>query len=49
MSKLFTCINLMVEGIGNIVYIFDRRPAVFKKLIVFERNFLNSSFMLFAL
>ena len=33
MSKLFVCINLMVEDVGNIVYIFNRRPIVFKKLI----------------
>ena len=25
----------MVEGVGNIVYIFIRRPIVFKKLIMF--------------
>ena len=37
MSKLFVCINLMVEGVGNIVYIFNRRPIVFKKLIMFLR------------
>ena len=41
MSKLFVCINLMVEGVGSIVYIFNRRPIVFKKLIVFESNFLK--------
>ena len=35
MSKLFVCINLMVEGVGNIVYIFNRRPILFKKLIKF--------------
>ena len=40
----------MVKGVGNIVYIFNRRPIVFKKLIMFfESNFLSSSFMLFAL
>ena len=50
MSKLFVCINLMVEGVGIIVYIFNRRPIVFKKLIMFLRAiFKNSSFMLFAL
>ena len=37
MSKLFVCINLMVEGVGNVVYIFNRRPIVFKKLIMFLR------------
>ena len=38
----------MVEGVGNIV--FDRRPIIFKKLIMFLRPiFKNSSFMLFAL
>ena len=26
-----------VEGVGNIVYIFNRRPIVFKKLIMFLR------------
>ena len=37
MSKLFVCINLMVEGVGNIVYIFDRRPIVFQEVdYVFE-------------
>ena len=35
MSKLFICINLMVEGVGNIVYIFNKRPIVFKELIMF--------------
>ena len=25
----------MVEGVGNIVYIFNRKPIVFKKLIMF--------------
>ena len=39
----------MVEGVGNAAYIFNRRPIVFKKLIVFESYFLNTSFMLFAL
>ena len=44
MSKLFVCIHLMVEGVGNIVDIFNRRPIVFKKLIMFLRAvFLNSS------
>ena len=44
MSKLFVCINLIVEGVGNIVYMFNRRPIVFKKLIMFLRViFLNSS------
>ena len=39
----------MVEGVGNIVYIFNRRPIVFKKLIMFLKAiFKNSSFMLFA-
>ena len=28
----------MVEGVGNIVYIFHRRPIVFKKLIMFLSN-----------
>ena len=28
----------MVEGVGNIVYIFNRRPTVFKKLIMFLRE-----------
>ena len=36
MSKLFVCINLMVEGVGNIINIFNRRPIVFKKLIMFN-------------
>ena len=40
----------MAEGFGNIVYIFSRRPIVFKKLILFVRAiFLNSSFFMFAL
>ena len=40
----------MVEGVSNIVYICNRRPIVFKKLIMFLRTiFENSSFMLFAL
>ena len=40
----------MVEGVGNIVYIFNRRPIVFKKLIMFLRAiFLKSSFMVLAL
>ena len=30
MSKLFVCINLMVEDVGNIIYIFNRRSIVFK-------------------
>ena len=48
--KAFFCINLIVEGVSNIVYIFSRRPIVFKKLIMFLRAiFKNSSFMLFAL
>ena len=29
----------MVEGVGNIVYIFYRKPIIFKKLImIFESN-----------
>ena len=40
----------MVEGVGNLVYIFNRRPIVFKKLIIFLRAILlNSSFMQFVL
>ena len=40
----------MVEGVGYIVYIFNKRPIVSKKLIMFLRAiFLNSSFMLFTL
>ena len=40
----------MVEGVGNIANIFNKRPTVFKKLIMFLRAiFLNSSFFLFAL
>ena len=27
----------MVEGVGNTAYIFNRRPIVFKKLIMFLR------------
>ena len=27
----------MVEGVGNIVYLFNKRPIVFKKLIMFLR------------
>ena len=50
MSKLFVCINLMVEGVGNIVYIFNRKPIVFRSWLCFWEQFLkNSSFMLFAL
>ena len=37
MSKLFVCINFMIESVGNIVYFFNRRPIVFKKLIMFLR------------
>ena len=37
-SKLFVCINLMVEGVGNIVYIFNRRP-IEEVDYVFESNF----------
>ena len=29
----------MVEGVGNTAYIFNRRPIVFKKLIMFLRGF----------
>ena len=40
----------MVKGVGNIVYIFNRRPIVFKKLIMFLREiFLDSSFMLLVI
>ena len=40
----------MVEDVGNIVNIFNKRPIVFKKLIIFLKVIsLNSSFMLFAL
>ena len=40
----------MVEGVGNTAYIFNRRPIIFKKLIMFLRAIsLNSSFILFAL
>ena len=40
----------MVEGVGNTVYIFNRRPIVFKKLIMFlNAIFFNSSIMLFDL
>ena len=50
MSKLFVCKNLMVEGVGNIFYSFNRRRIVFKKLIMFLRAIiLNSSFMLLDL
>ena len=38
MSKLFVCINLMVEGVGNIVYIFNRRPIVFKSDGLWNRS-----------
>ena len=40
----------MVKVVGNIVYIFNRRSVVFKKLIMFWGAFKkNSSFMLFVL
>ena len=39
MSKLFVCISLMVEGVNNIVNIFNRRLIVFKKLIMFLSAF----------
>ena len=45
MSKLFVCINIKVEGVGNIVYIFNRRPIVFKKLIMFLRAIFFKSFL----
>ena len=39
----------MVEGVGNIDYIFNRRPIVFKKMIMFLRAiFKNISFMPFT-
>ena len=37
--KDFFFINLMVERVGNIVHIFNRRPIVFKKFIIFLRAF----------
>ena len=43
-SKLFVCINLIVEGVGNIVYIFNRRPIVFKKLFMFLRAILLKTY-----
>ena len=56
-SDMYVCVYinakafcLIVESVGNIVYIFNRKPIVFKKLIMFLRAiFLNSSFLLFAL
>ena len=40
----------MVEGVGNIVYIYNKMPIVFKKLITFlSAFFFNISFMLFVL
>ena len=40
----------MVEGVGNILYIFNKRPIDFNKVIMFLwEMFLNSSFMLFVL
>ena len=30
--KLFVCINLMAEGVDNIIYIFNRRPILVYKV-----------------
>ena len=35
----------MVEDVGNIVYIFSRRPIVFKKLIMFLRAIFKKKFL----
>ena len=39
----------MVEGVGNIVYIFNWRPIVFKKLIIIRLEHVIYNWKLFLI